>query len=414
MSFEIIVYFSLSMLSVFLGIIYLVYPAKGSLFFLLFGMIIPTSNQFMDFTSYSGVYFYDYFFISVSIYYLIILAIKKQFCGKNMLNLLLITLFFSCYVFAAIYSSVHFDKYLLRDFRPILTLFYAVIFIEIAMKNKLNTNMIINILILGFSIKILFFLFLLFNISYSDIYYQQNAFRYFDGTTFIAALFLIVSIFKFKILNCKVPAIKINLTILLALIIILISNLRIILFALLVIYLIVYKQRLIKKIMVALLGFVLFISYSYFLNIERVLDSFVTSEVILQLITRFAPAVEKINQMTSLQYIFGLGMGTYFEIPWFEYRGLDSKLNTIDSTYLTFFVKYGLLGVFVIIFFFRLILMNVKNLLIKRSLLIFYLILFLTISTLYQSGAILQILFLNIFIISLNNESSSRTIPVNP
>ena len=53
-------------------------------------------------------------------------------------------------------------------------------------------------------------------------------------------------------------------------------------------------------------------------------------------------------------FIYGLGFGSYFEIPWFEYRGLDSKLNTIDSTYLTFFVKYGLFSVIIIYLFLEL------------------------------------------------------------
>ena len=85
------------------------------------------------------------------------------------------------------------------------------------------------------------------------------------------------------------------------------------------------------------------------------------------------------------------------------------KLNTIDSTYLTFFVKYGLFGFGVIILFFRVLLIHVKDFLVRKALIIFYLVLFITTSTLYQSGAILQILFINMFIISLYHEDTADT-----
>ena len=98
--------------------------------------------------------------------------------------------------------------------------------------------------------------------------------------------------------------------------------------------------------------------------------------------------------MSSFQFIYGLGFGSYFEIPWFEYRGLDSKLNTIDSTYLTFFVKYGLFSIIICFMFFRVCLIHINDFLLKRAILVFYLILFITMSILYQSGAVLHILFL--------------------
>ena len=55
--------------------------------------------------------------------------------------------------------------------------------------------------------------------------------------------------------------------------------------------------------------------------------------------------------MNNFEYIYGYGLGTYFEIPWFKYRGLDTKLNTIDSTYFSLFVKYGFLSLLIIFCF---------------------------------------------------------------
>tara|TARA_B100000900_G_C20462552_1_gene667898 strand:+ start:170 stop:622 length:453 start_codon:yes stop_codon:yes gene_type:complete len=149
------------------------------------------------------------------------------------------------------------------------------------------------------------------------------------------------------------------------------------------------------------------------LEADRILNANTSKGVAIQLATRFGPAIEKISEMKNIEYVYGLGLGTYFEIPWFKYRGLDTKLNTIDSTYLSLFVKYGLLSLFIIFVFFRLLLFNITNLKIKSSFTIFYLIIFLTLSSLYQSGTIFHFLFLNLLIFSVKDESASHSISVS-
>ena len=117
--------------------------------------------------------------------------------------------------------------------------------------------------------------------------------------------------------------------------------------------------------------------------------------------------------MKSYQYIYGLGLGTYFEIPWFKYRGLDTKLNTIDSTYLSLFVKYGILSLLIIFVFFRLLLFNISSSRLRTGYILFYLIIFLTLSSLYQSGTIFHFLFLNLLLLSVKDESASYSISVS-
>ena len=97
--------------------------------------------------------------------------------------------------------------------------------------------------------------------------------------------------------------------------------------------------------------------------------------------------------MNNLEYVYGLGLGTYFEIPWFKYRGLDTKLNTIDSTYLSLFVKYGILSLLIIFMFFRLLLFNINNSKMQSFVHNFYLIIFFTLSSLYQSGHLSFLIF---------------------
>lgn len=206
---------------------------------------------------------------------------------------------------------------------------------------------------------------------------------------------------------------SLNLLILLSVIIVLISNLRILFFALLLIYFIASNINIFKKILYVFPFISLFIISSYLLEADRVLNANTSKEVVIQLVTRFGPAIEKIDEMKNFDYVCGLGLGTYFNIPWFKYRGLDTKLNTIDSTYLTLFVKYGILSFLIIFLFFRLLLFNISASKIRASYMVFYLIVFFTISSLYQSGTIFHFLFINLLFLSQKNEGSTYPISIN-
>jgi len=410
---EITIYFFLSGISFFLGSLYFIYPKNAISLFLVFSLILPTSNQFMNFTSFSGIYFYDFFFLLFSFYYLIILIKDKKIFKKNIINIsiaVFLILFYSIYAFS---NSVVFDKYLLRDIRPFLTLFYAFIIVSTFKQKIISINKLVNVLILVFILKIMFFLAIYFGFSFKDQYYEDNIFRYFDASTFIACLYLIFSIFKKKKILKSVPILSFSLLFVLSCIVILISNLRILLFALLVIYFIYSRINLLKKILFVFSFISLFIASSYILEADRILNTNTSKGVAVQLATRFGPAVEKISEMKNIEYIYGLGLGTYFEIPWFKYRGLDTKLNTIDSTYLSLFVKYGLLSLLIIYMFFKLLLFNISNSNMRFSYIIFYLIIFITLSSLYQSGTVFHFLFLNLLIFSIKDESPSHFISVS-
>ena len=413
MYIEFLIFFSLSVISVVLGFTYFLYPKNSLSLFFILGLCVPTSNQFMKFTSFSGVYFYDFFFLFFTLYYLLTLYKYKIIFSKNILNISIGIFLIVFYSILAFYSSVNIDKYLLRDLRPFLTLLYAFVIISTFKHKIISINRLTNVLSLVFVLKIVFFLVIYFGFNFSDQYYQDNIYRYFDATTFIACLFLIYSIFyKQKILE-SVSSLSFNFLILLCCFIVLISNLRILIFALILIYFMSSGINLFKKAFFIFSFIALFFTSSYFLNSERVLNANTSEAVAIQLATRFGPAYEKINEMKAHHYIYGLGLGTYFEIPWFKYRGLDTKLNTIDSTYLSLFVKYGFLSLLIIFIFFRLLLFNISSSRLRTAYILFYLIIFLTLSSLYQSGTIFHFLFLNLLILSIKDESTSHSISVS-
>ncbi len=413
MTLDIIIYLLLSLTSVLLGVLYFIYPKKILSVFFVFGLIVPTANQFMSFTSFNGIYFYDYFFIFISVYYFFILFKSKIILKKNIYNIIIglsILVFYSGLAFA---NSVILDKYLLRDIRPFLTLFYAFILTSLINKEILNIKNLIYVLIGVFIFKIVFFLLMFLGFAFNDVYYQQNIYRYFDATTFIASLFIIFHMFNRDNILRHSSRFSLNFLILLSVTIVLISNLRILFFALLLIYFLASNINLFKKIVTSIIFLTLFVASSYLMQSDRVLTSNSKEIVAVQLASRFGPALVKINEMSTYNYITGLGLGTYFEIPWFEYRGLDTKLNTIDSTYLTLFVKYGLFSFLIIILFFRLLLFNFLTARLKKSYVLFYLIVFLTMSSLYQSGTVFHFLFLNLLSISISNESTTRSISIS-
>ena len=412
MSYDILIYLFFSCISICLGLLFFIYPKKVLSVFFVLGLMIPTSNQFMTFISLNGVYFFDYFFLAIFLYYLASLSIKKNIFKKNIFNILLFLLFFIFYLFLAISNSVAVDKYLLRDLRPFLTLFYAFVFTSVLREHYISFKSLANILMYVFIFKILFFILLLVGYSFDDQYYQNNIFRYFDAVTFIASLFLISCIFVSDLMKKEVSSLHLNLILSLALIIVLISNLRILIFAIGIVFILYSKRNLVYKLFYYSIPIILFLLLSYATNANRVIESNNFDFLSFQIISRFTPAFEKIVEMKVYEYVYGLGVGTYFEIPWFKYRGLDSKLNTIDSTYLTLFVKYGIFSFLLLILFFRLLLFNIFDVKIRKGIIIFYAIIFITISSLYQSGTIFHFLFLNLLFLSLSNENTSHTISI--
>ena len=79
-----------------------------------------------------------------------------------------------------------------------------------------------------------------------------------------------------------------------------------------------------------------------------------------------------------------------------------NKNLSIHSPDITFFVKYGVVGlILILILFINIICVNIHDKALKVSVISFYLILFLVISTLYQPGAIIHLVFINIIMSSI-------------
>ena len=446
MTLNLFIYLFISCISLFTGLLYFKDKSKSLLIFLFTALVLPTSNQYMFLTSYQGVYFYDYYFLALIIYYFINIDFTKlKDCLLNNKLILFITIsLLIYYAFLIFFKTIPFDKYLLRDFRPFLLLLYGLICIELLKNIRIKLDLILNILFYAFILKLLFFVIVFLIDPFNDPYYQIHLFRYRDGTTFVAALFLIIFLFKKQDMLVNISKVKLNIIVLLSMLILVISNLRILLPALLFIYFIVHKtnvENLFKKIILAVIFISSFIGFTYvmpliqyelhekektILHIKNVEDRKVSKvhtnkrythiknkikRPITEFKHRFSIAMPNLKKMTNIEILVGQGFATTFEINYFKYRGLETKNNSMDSAYLTFFVKYGLVGlVLVVVLFLRLILVNVKLKELKVSLIFFFLTVFITSSVLYHPGTIIYLIFINLFSSSLLHEDTAHSL----
>ena len=414
---------------------------------------MPTSDQFMFLTSFKGIYFYDYYFLIISVYYLQNTSLKylKELFFENKFLISFLSLFIIYQTSLVYIDSVQLNKYLLKDFRPFILFFSVFIFINTIKNINKKIDQILNVLLYTFIIKIIFFIIVFLINPLEDPFYQNYLFRYRDGTTYVAALLLLIYLFKKTTLLKYVSKYYLNLLITLSIILVLIANLRILLPAILFTFLFIHKtntKNAILKVACTILYIGAFMGHSFFLpkiqynlhgkekielrikNLEerklstkrinqekKILKkgyqpkryNSLFNKIGQQLETRFSPAMKDLSNLNAKKIVIGKGIGTTFKIPSFSYRGLDPNLNKIDSFYLTQFIKYGFVGLLLTLILFKNSICNyITDNRLKLSIISFYLIIMLVNSVLYQPGTIVHLALLNLIIISINQQNIRR------
>lgn len=143
----------------------------------------------------------------------------------------------------------------------------------------------------------------------------------------------------------------------------------------------------------------------------------ISFDYLVQIInTRLSPFLIGIEDFTIYNYIFGKGIGSVFYIPWFHYReNLDNYNIYMDSLYPTLYLKYGIFMILPIVIFF-LLLKTLSEKKIFNYLFLYFFILGLTNSFMYQNNIII-ILFI-IYLLSfqkrntIRNENSSHSLSI--
>jgi len=351
------VFYIISMLMFMIGV-YSSFNKKWS--FLLFSAmiaIIPSSTGMSAINSLMGVYFYDFYFFGLSV------AIFTTYCmnrgtNKEINGKLIFVVFFSSALFFLSVLDVGLSKYIIKDMRPyiFISMFYLIWTWHGDVKDDDNNQVYAFILLVVILSVCTNLIYVLANMvdsdNIKDEFYQQNSYRFLDASTYMCAVYVLYFFSMKRMIDSKLEL----LALIAALACVLISNSRFILFSIFLSITLVNFKRPKFFIITMLISVILigaFLFFSQFIEAERVTSSLSVEGILSQLTVRYSPAIDLIKEMSWWNYIVGIGIGTPFYIPWFDYRDTVDLYNVnIDSGYLTFYVKNGIFMLVPIYFFY--------------------------------------------------------------
>lgn len=332
----------------------------GFKLFLVVIAVIPFSNSFGEYFYKYGLYAYDFYFFGLFFSFVLRLLVGRS---KLYSNMYFMVPFFVMFVYSlrALYSNGWGDIYYLRDFRPLLFVFEAALLWGVIRRWVFTVNDVRHI-IFYFIFSAIFNMFwqlasFLGYINFNDAFYQVSSHRYFDLKTYSSCIFIILFVYCYRgplvgqYLFSKFNTI-LKVALLVSLVSVFASGFRMIAVALslAVVALSIHEVKgllLLLKLMVV--GVLVLFCASYFVDADR-LNSLISYEAIIyQLDIRYGPAFDRIHDMSALELFFGAGFGSTFTIEWYEYRELDTVNNVIDSSYFTFYVKYGVFGFLILL-----------------------------------------------------------------
>lgn len=367
--------------------------------------IVPSSMAFEGLISMSGIYIYDIYLLAFLPVFLRKSKLSILLHNKLTRRALLVIGMLLIYFFIAIIVNGGIDKYVLRDLRLILLLVYCIIafkFYSVSFsQNQVNAFIVFfNICHLG-----TYFLFSSGVLGFKNEYYENNSFRYFGLATYVSSIyFIIATVTKQWIYKHGNRLFYIAYS--LCIITILIAGYRMLIVAILLAILSGEKISFKRLTLFSVLSFFLifgFIQYSINNNVTRVTEHLSISGITDQFLIRFEPSLIYFNNINFVNVLFGYGFGTTFYIPWFEYQGLDTLHNMVDSTFITLFIKFGLFGLIYIYVFFKLITVKFPSKL-SRSLIVFFLISMVTFPLVYHGTLSVVVLYLAITPMKLINK----------
>jgi hypothetical protein len=351
--------------------------------------VIPTGNSYSEIISLKGIYFFDFYMAGA----LGALLLRQVATQKKQLTVPAAILFggglYVILLACGLIGSP--NKYLLKDVRPFIMILSFIVLTNVATlaAKTLTLKMILKILIAMTAFNVLDIAWLRLGLySFQDVYYEENAYRYLDGGTYAAVAYLIYYFIDPRLFDNNKKLARICL--MTSFICLFIANSRFIfvsVFAAIIIHQYTKPARMIGVILLGSAVLLAFIGVSNMIGADRINDALSSEGLAVQLTTRFSPALDLIRNMNPMHYFVGLGAGTPFEIPWFEYRGLDDKNSNIDSAYLTYFVKYGVLGLYMLFVFTTSITHHLKSR-VAVSIATFLAVMFIVSATPYQPYAI--------------------------
>ncbi len=360
-------------------------------------LAIPTSAAFGNIVYRNGFMVFDAFFLGLFINFLIRLFNSKSLVSRNIYIIFnVITLVFVVYIIASFYSQYAANE-VLKDVRPFLYLceMFLLFFVYSRSVMKVECIWMFRFSFLASLTNIIYFILLYLGyFKFEDIFYSVNI-RYMDLSTYFSAFFIIYYAFLYRSIRYRSN----YLVLVLAIVSVLISNSRFLLISVIVssaMILVVDFRSFLKVSFYCTLFISLFVFFSSYIGQERVLDSLDYDGALFQILNRFGPGLSEVQKMNGIQYVTGYGLGKFFVIPWFDYREMDNLNVSIDSAYLTHYVKQGVFGlVFLFLMIYLLSRTPFSNL--SRAYIVFWTIIFIVSASLYQNYVFGSIFYLSMF-----------------
>ena len=371
---------------------YFIKQPKSLKAFVVLSFALPFTNFTSDFHTKYQVSVYLLFFLGAIVRILPNLNYKtfiSQLSRQTIYAFGVITALFLLYIPLTINHGL-ID--ILKDLKPYLYLGLLVLFLNEYLdyaRNTISNNFILKCLQINCVIAVLFYtamyLFDLHLLLIDDPYFKNNELRYTNLASYcIPFLFLknIVTSKKIRLDEGLYMLIPMLLT----------GNRTIILvsiFTALVYYFMKWdvksklRSLLLSPLIIGGLYFILstFDDNSSLSRFKKLLNPDYLSHAIS---TRFEPLILSFKDYQFYNYFIGNGFGHTYYIPWFEYREQISNYNIyLDNLYATLFGKFGVLF-FVPILFFIVLLKKYSSPEIFKYLLLYFLLLGLTNSFIYQ------------------------------
>jgi hypothetical protein len=337
-------FLALAVLNALIGLIALVRPRLGAAVFTVALLAVPSSLAFDELTYRYGLHGHDFFF-------LVLFAAQALRVGSTgrlpyLREFLLLGVVLAGSALGTVADGRAIDKYVLRDLRPILIVAEALMFFALLDRTRGPVSPR-GALWLGIAASAsAFFGFSIIAVGayeVGDTFYQANSFRYLAIGSYIAAVMLVwlAAVGERPFAGMRslwIGALTVSAGT------ILLSGSRMLLAATLLGCVVAGRMRPGRIIATSIGTAALAASFAYVsdrLSVARVTDAITFDGLSQQFSLRYAPALERIEEIAWWQWFVGSGMGSTFDIPWFVYRGLDPLSNSVDSTYLTVMVKYG-------------------------------------------------------------------------
>ena len=298
------------------------------IFFLFLLLALPYSNAFQEHFYFLGVYVLLFFVLSDAFSTLSLKRISRKSLS------LYIPLILAAILYAILTPSFKFNVFL-KDIFFIFLLLLLRSWKDNFFLQSFNKESLRKIVILSIYINFCYALFLYVNPSFltsifDDPFYSSQ----FRLTTLFVYLIPFI-VYNLKSLNLK----KQHIFLLYAIALIAGSRINIMLISLFHFFALEKRERVFFLFFLGILFSIVAINVT---NL-RVIEQLNAPTILNDLIVRFGPFFNTLEKFDFIDYIIGKGPGFGIYISWFEYRGLDPYNAYLDSLYLTFYIKYGVL-----------------------------------------------------------------------